>query len=90
MHVPRTGPPAGQHALEVARNAVLADPIPATAKAWERAGLSIADIGAFEIDQAFAPILLAWVKETGAEEKLTNPHGGAIALVTRCAHRQRG
>ena len=59
---------------------MLSGPIPATAKALKRSGLSIADIGTFEVNEAFASVPLAWLAETGAETKLVNPHGGAIAL----------
>ena len=59
---------------------MLSGPIPATAKALKRSGLSIADIGTFEVNEAFASVPLAWLAETGAEDKLVNPHGGAIAL----------
>jgi acetyl-CoA acyltransferase len=59
---------------------MLTAPIPATAKVLKRSGLSIDDIGAFEINEAFAPVPLAWLKETGADEKNLNPLGGAIAI----------
>ncbi|BBZ21665.1 thiolase family protein [Mycolicibacter hiberniae] len=59
---------------------MLTAPIPATAKALDRAGLAISDIGTFEVNEAFAPVVLAWLKETGAVEPATNPSGGAIAL----------
>jgi acetyl-CoA acyltransferase len=59
---------------------MLTAPIPATAKALARAGLSIGDIGAFEINEAFAPVPLAWLAETGADPKALNPLGGAIAI----------
>ena len=59
---------------------MLSGPIPATAKALKRSGLSIGDIGTFEVNEAFASVPLAWLAETGAEDKLVNPHGGAIAL----------
>ncbi|MGV9928375.1 thiolase family protein [Nocardia rhamnosiphila] len=59
---------------------MLGAPIPATAKALRRAGLSISDIGAFEVNEAFAPVPLAWLAETGADEAALNPLGGAIAL----------
>nr|MBS1901426.1 thiolase family protein [Actinomycetota bacterium] len=59
---------------------MLTGPIPATAKALERAGLGIGDIGAFEVNEAFAPVVLAWLAETGADPALVNPRGGAIAL----------
>jgi acetyl-CoA acyltransferase len=59
---------------------MLTAPIPATAKALQRSGLKINDIGAFEINEAFATVPLAWLKETGADEKALNPLGGAIAI----------
>ncbi|HWC35580.1 MAG TPA: acetyl-CoA C-acyltransferase [Mycobacteriales bacterium] len=59
---------------------MLTAPIPATAKALARSGLKINDIGAFEINEAFATVPLAWLKETGADEKALNPLGGAIAI----------
>jgi acetyl-CoA acyltransferase len=55
-------------------------PIPATRKALAKSGLSISDIGAFEVNEAFAPVPLAWLQELGADEKALNPNGGAIAL----------
>ncbi|MFB6677371.1 thiolase family protein [Streptomyces sp. NPDC056390] len=55
-------------------------PAPATAKALKRSGLSIGDIGAFEINEAFAPVTLAWLRETGADYSLMNPLGGAMAI----------
>ncbi|KTR87863.1 acetyl-CoA acetyltransferase [Microbacterium testaceum] len=59
---------------------MLTGPIPATAKVLDRAGLSIADIDAFEVNEAFAPVPLAWLAETGADPARLNPRGGAIAL----------
>jgi acetyl-CoA acyltransferase len=59
---------------------MLGAPIPATKRALERSGLGIADIGAFEVNEAFAPVPLAWLAETGADDKALNPNGGAIAL----------
>ena len=59
---------------------MLTGPIPATAKALERSGLTMGDIGAFEVNEAFAAVLAAWYADTGADPKLTNPNGGAIAL----------
>jgi acetyl-CoA acyltransferase len=59
---------------------MLTAPIPATAKALKRAGLSIADIGAYEVNEAFAPVPLAWLADTGASMDRLNPLGGAIAL----------
>ncbi|MFD9679625.1 thiolase family protein [Rhodococcus sp. NPDC059969] len=79
---------------------MLTGPIAATAKALDRSGLSIDDIGAFEINEAFAPVPLAWQAETGAAVDRVNPLGGAIAvghplggsgaiLMTRLAHHMR-
>lgn len=59
---------------------MLTGPIPATEKVLKRAGLSINDIDVFEVNEAFAPVPLAWLKETGADPKKLNPNGGAIAL----------
>jgi acetyl-CoA acyltransferase len=59
---------------------MLTAPIPATAKALRKAGLSISDIGAYEVNEAFAPVPLAWLAETGAKPERLNPRGGAIAL----------
>jgi acetyl-CoA acyltransferase len=59
---------------------MLTAPIPATAKALAAAGLSIDDIGVFEVNEAFASIPLAWIAETGADSARVNPNGGAIAL----------
>ncbi len=53
--------------------------IPATHRILERAGMTMADIDAFEVNEAFAPVLLAWEKETGADMSKVNVHGGAIA-----------
>jgi acetyl-CoA acyltransferase len=59
---------------------MLSAPIPATHKALKRSGLSLSDIGVFEVNEAFAPVPMAWLKEIGADEKKLNPNGGAIAL----------
>ncbi|MGK8507459.1 thiolase family protein [Nocardia asiatica] len=59
---------------------MLTGPIPATEKVLRKAGLALADIGVFEVNEAFAPVPLAWLAETGADEELVNPLGGAIAL----------
>jgi acetyl-CoA acyltransferase len=59
---------------------MLTAPIPATEKALSRSGLSISDIGAFEVNEAFASVPLAWLADLGADEKTLNPLGGAIAL----------
>ena len=59
---------------------MLTAPIPATQKALKRSGLTLDDIGVFEVNEAFAPVPLAWLKDIGADEKKLNPNGGAIAL----------
>jgi acetyl-CoA C-acetyltransferase len=59
---------------------MLIGPIPATAAVLKSAGLGIDDVGAFEVNEAFAPVVLAWLAETGADPARTNPLGGAIAL----------
>ncbi|MDV6312815.1 acetyl-CoA C-acetyltransferase [Gordonia amicalis] len=59
---------------------MLSAPIPATKYALGKAGLSIDDIDVVEINEAFAPVVLAWLKETGADPAKVNPNGGAIAL----------
>ncbi len=59
---------------------MLTGPIPATALALKRSGLTIDDIDAFEVNEAFAPVPLAWQLETGAATERLNPLGGAIAL----------
>jgi acetyl-CoA acyltransferase len=59
---------------------MLTGPIPATAKALQRSGLDLADIGTFEVNEAFSSVLGAWLAETGADPAKVNPNGGAIAL----------
>ncbi|QXJ26762.1 acetyl-CoA C-acetyltransferase [Actinomadura graeca] len=59
---------------------MLTGPIPATEKALARAGLKIGDIDVFEVNEAFAPVPMAWARDTGASLEKTNPNGGAIAL----------
>ena len=79
---------------------MLTGPISATEKALAKSGLSIDDIGAFEINEAFAPVPLAWLAETGAKLDRLNPPGGAIGvghplggsgaiLMTRLVHHMR-
>jgi acetyl-CoA acyltransferase len=79
---------------------MLTAPIPATERVLRSAKLSIHDIGAFEINEAFAPVPLAWQVETGADPERVNPVGGAIAvghplgasgaiLATRLIHHMR-
>ncbi|UGQ50738.1 acetyl-CoA C-acyltransferase [Rhodococcus qingshengii] len=59
---------------------MLTAPIPATHKVLARAGLSIDDIDTYEVNEAFAPVPLAWAHEFGADPAKLNPWGGAIAL----------
>ncbi|WP_405847618.1 thiolase family protein [Streptomyces sp. NBC_01518] len=59
---------------------MLTGPIPATEKVLRRSGLTIGDIGAYEVNEAFAPVPLAWLAETGADPERLNPLGGAIAV----------
>jgi acetyl-CoA C-acetyltransferase len=59
---------------------MLTGPIPATRYALEKTGLSIDDIDTVEINEAFAPVVLAWLKEIKADPEKVNPNGGAIAL----------
>ncbi len=59
---------------------MLTGPIPATEAALKRSGLSIDDIDRFEVNEAFASVVLAWSRETGASLEKTNVLGGAIAL----------
>lgn len=59
---------------------MLTGPIPATAKVLHKAGVVIDEVGVYEVNEAFAPVPLAWLAETGADEARLNPLGGAIAL----------
>jgi len=59
---------------------MLTGPIPATEKVLRKAGLQLADVGVFEVNEAFASVPLAWLAETGAPADRVNPLGGAIAL----------
>jgi acetyl-CoA acyltransferase len=59
---------------------MLKGPIPATKKILEKAGMTIDDIDLFEVNEAFASVVLAWQKETGADMSKVNVNGGAIAL----------
>lgn len=59
---------------------MLTGPIPATAKMLRRTGMGIRDIDAFEINEAFSSVVLAWLTETGADPDHVNRYGGAIAL----------
>ena len=64
----------------VAPMPMLHAPMPATRKALAKAGLAPADIGAYEVNEAFASVPLAWLRDVGADDKTVNPNGGAIAL----------
>src|SRR5260370_28044556 len=59
---------------------MLEGPIPGTAAVLKRAGLDLASIDLFEVNEAFASVVLAWQKETGADMDKTNVNGGAIAV----------
>jgi acetyl-CoA C-acetyltransferase len=59
---------------------MLEAPIPATERALKKAGLSIADIDLFEVNEAFASVPVAWLQATGADPARLNVNGGAIAL----------
>jgi acetyl-CoA C-acetyltransferase len=59
---------------------MLTAPIPATKRALQKAGMTIDQMDAIEINEAFAPIVLAWLKDIGADPAKTNINGGAIAL----------
>lgn len=59
---------------------MLTAPIPATAYAMKKAGMKLSDIDLVEINEAFAPVVLSWLKETGYPHAQTNVNGGAIAL----------
>jgi acetyl-CoA acyltransferase len=79
---------------------MLTGPIPATEKVLGKAGVPLSEVGVFEVNEAFAPVPLAWIAETGADPRRVNPLGGAIALghplgasgavlMTRMAHHMR-
>jgi acetyl-CoA C-acetyltransferase len=59
---------------------MLSGPIPATERIVKRSGIALDQIGRFEVNEAFAPIVLAWLRATGADPQRTNAQGGAIAL----------
>ena len=76
---------------------MLTGPIPATERVLDEADMTVGDIDLFEVNEAFAPVVLAWLDETGADWARTNVNGGAIAhghplgatgaaLVTKLAH----
>jgi acetyl-CoA C-acetyltransferase len=76
-------PLARVHALAVVGSDpifMLTGPIPATERILRRSGLSIDDIDLVEINEAFASVVLAWQRETGADPERVNAFGGAIAL----------
>ncbi len=76
-------PLARVHSVAVAGDdpvIMLTAPIPATRKVIERSGLRFDEIGTFEVNEAFAPVPLAWQADFGADPALLNPDGGAIAL----------
>ena len=60
--------------------AMLTAPIPATRRALERSGLGVGDIDLYEVNEAFAPVVLAWQKELGADAAKVNVNGGGISL----------
>lgn len=79
---------------------VLSAPMPATAKLLKRSGVTLDEIGVYEVNEAFATVPLAWLAETGADPARLNPLGGAIAvghplgasgavLMTRMIHHMR-
>jgi len=59
---------------------MLTGPIPATEKVLTKAGVALEEVGVFEVNEAFAPVPMAWITETGADPRRVNPLGGAIAL----------
>jgi len=76
-------PRAVVHSLAVAGDdptLMLTAPIPATRRVLDRAGLTIDEIDAYEVNEAFAPVPLAWARDLGADPARLNPRGGAIAL----------
>jgi acetyl-CoA acyltransferase len=59
---------------------MLTGPIPATEKVLRKTGVGLPEVGVYEVNEAFAPVPLAWLAETGADAARLNPLGGAIAL----------
>jgi acetyl-CoA C-acetyltransferase len=59
---------------------MLKGPIPASRKVLDQTGLSVDDIDTYEVNEAFASVVLAWQKDLGVDESKVNPNGGAIAL----------
>ena len=64
---------------------MLSAPIPATAKVLVKSGLSLDDIGVCEVNEAFAPVPMAWFAETGADPAWLNPNGAPSRSVTPSA-----
>jgi len=76
-------PLARVHAMTVSGGdpvIMLEEPLFCTDKALKRAGMTVDDIDLFEVNEAFAPVPMAWLKHTGADPEKLNVHGGAIAL----------
>jgi len=76
-------PRARIHAMDVMGDdpvLMLTAPIPATQRALKRAGMTVNDIDVAECNEAFAPVPMAWMKDTGMPHEKTNVNGGAIAL----------
>ena len=76
-------PLARTHAVTVTAGdpaIMLEEPIPATRRALARAGMAVGDIDLYEVNEAFAPVPLAWLREIGADPARLNVNGGAIAL----------
>ena len=67
---------------------MLTGPIPATRMVLDKVGMEVGDIDVFEVNEAFAPVVLAWAKELDVPLERVNPLGGAIAL--RPSHRGDG
>ena len=59
---------------------MLTAPMPATKRAMEKTGMNLSDIDVVEINEAFAPVVMAWLADTGYDHAKTNVNGGAIAL----------
>ena len=59
---------------------MLTGPMAATEKVLTKAGVALEEVGVFEVNEAFAPVPMAWIAETGADPRRVNPLGGAIAL----------
>jgi len=75
------GAPSSNHDRHRRRSVImLEEPIPATRKALARAGMTIDDIDLYEVNEAFAPVPLAWLQAIGADPAKLNVNGGAIAL----------